>query len=192
MKEFSPDLREIDEFFSREGISYAIIGGVAVQRWGEPRFTEDIDITVMVAAEEEPKLIAKLVTTFEPRISDAAEFALRHRVCLVRTSNGCSVDISFGVAGFEEELIKRTSDFEIGDDCRVPVCSAEDLVILKAVAGRPRDWEDIEGVLYRQHSGLDLVYLRSWLNEFSLLLEQPALSEQFEALWKEIVGQDTM
>lgn len=37
---------EAHEFFTKLGIPYAIIGGLAVQYWGEPRFTQDIDLTV--------------------------------------------------------------------------------------------------------------------------------------------------
>ena len=32
-------------FFTEQGIPYAIIGGIAVQYWGEPRFTQDIVVT---------------------------------------------------------------------------------------------------------------------------------------------------
>ena len=38
---------EAHEFFIKEGIPYAIIGGIAVQHWGEPRFTRDVDFTIL-------------------------------------------------------------------------------------------------------------------------------------------------
>jgi hypothetical protein len=37
---------EIGQFLTRRGVTYAIIGGIAVQKWGEPRFTHDIDLLV--------------------------------------------------------------------------------------------------------------------------------------------------
>jgi len=39
---------EIHQFFDKEGIPYALMGGIAVQHWGEPRFTRDVDITIMI------------------------------------------------------------------------------------------------------------------------------------------------
>lgn len=39
---------EVHNFFSNEDIPYAIIGGIALQHWGEPRFTRDVDVTVLV------------------------------------------------------------------------------------------------------------------------------------------------
>jgi hypothetical protein len=43
---FDEVLRTFSEFFEREGIRYAVIGGLAMQAWGFSRFTNDIDIVV--------------------------------------------------------------------------------------------------------------------------------------------------
>lgn len=43
---------ELHLFFQQLGVSYAIIGGVAVQIWGEPRFTQDVDLTVAAPLDE--------------------------------------------------------------------------------------------------------------------------------------------
>jgi hypothetical protein len=58
----------------------------------------------------------------------------------------------------------------------------EDLVIQKAVASRPRDWQDVEGVLIEQHGHLDLAYLEGWLSQFAELLEQPDILSQYRAV----------
>lgn len=57
-------------------------------------------------------------------------------------------------------------------------CSAEDLVVHKAFAGRDLDWADLERVLIRQHGKLDLDQVRS---ELKPLLE---LKGELEALDK--------
>jgi hypothetical protein len=41
-------IMEIHEFLTREGIPYVLIGGIALQWWGEPRFTRDVDIAILV------------------------------------------------------------------------------------------------------------------------------------------------
>ena len=81
---------------------------------------------------------------------------------------------------FERELIERGTRMSLGD-IEVRVCHPEDLIILKAVAGRARDWGDIEGVL-AAHSGLDLARIRHWLDQFAAALETPELLEQWERL----------
>ncbi|MGH7187430.1 MAG: DUF6036 family nucleotidyltransferase, partial [Pseudomonadota bacterium] len=48
----------------------------------------------------------------------------------------------------------RASEFDFGE-ARLLTCSAEDLVVLKAFAGRERDWADVESVVIRQSHSLD-------------------------------------
>ncbi len=52
----------------------------------------------------------------------------------------------------------------------VRLCSAEDLIIHKAVAGRPQDLRDIEGIVYRQGPMLDATTVRRWLGAFAEVL----------------------
>ena len=35
-------------FLTSRRIPYAIIGGIAVQRWGQPRLTRDVDLTILL------------------------------------------------------------------------------------------------------------------------------------------------
>lgn len=44
--------------------------------------------------------------------------------------------------------------------------SAEDLIVLKAFADRPKDWLDIEGILIGQAAQLDWPYVRAQLAPF--------------------------
>ncbi len=38
---------EVQRFCQHHGWRFCFIGGVAVQRWGEPRFTQDVDLTLL-------------------------------------------------------------------------------------------------------------------------------------------------
>ncbi len=62
--------------------------------------------------------------------------------------------------------------------------TAEDLIIHKAIADRPKDWMDIEGVIWRQRGKLDVPYLRRWLREWGQELEKPYLLSRFNDLLK--------
>ena len=66
------------------------------------------------------------------------------------------------------------------------MCSAEDLIIHKAVAGRPQDVVDIETVVLRQGRRLDVGYIRRWLGEFSDLLANPDVLERFEQAYRKL------
>jgi len=165
------------------GIPYVIIGGIAVQRWGEPRFTEDVDVTVLAPSGEEEMVVRKLISAFRPRIEDALDFALRNRVCLVQV-RGIPVDISLGLPGYEEEVMRRAVESDLGCGRTVRICSPEDLIVHKAVAGRPQDLRDIEGIVLRQAGKLDVGYIRMWLREFSAALDDPEVEERFEGIWR--------
>src|SRR2546423_1391492 len=38
----------LQQFFTEQQWQFCVIGGIAVLRWGEPRFTRDVDITLLV------------------------------------------------------------------------------------------------------------------------------------------------
>jgi len=178
---------EVHNFLQSLNVPYAIIGGMAVQFWGEPRMTQDVDLTVAAPLDDPGTFIRQIVERFEARLDDAVDFARRNRVILVRTSNGCPVDISMGLPGYEDEVMDRTTNFALETGKSVRICSAEDLIIHKAVAGRPQDIRDIESIVYRQNSTLDEAYIRRWLQVFAEILSNPEITTHFEIPWRRLI-----
>lgn len=144
-----------------EGWKYCIIGGLAVQRWREPRETADVDLTLLTGFRDETDFIATLTTRFEPRIERAADFARVHRVLLLRAPSGVGLDIALGGLPFEETIVSRSSLFTFPPDVPLRTCSAEDLIVLKAFADRAKDWVDVEGVVIRTSSSTPTVRTRN-------------------------------
>ncbi len=178
---------EVHQFLRDLGLDYAIIGGMAVQIWGDPRLTRDVDLTAAVPLDQPSQLfIQQVLDRFPARLEDALEFAQRSRVILVQASNGCPIDIGLGLPGYEDEVMRRAVEIEIAPGQAVRFCSAEDLIIHKAIAGRPQDVRDIEGIVYRQRDALDVAYIRPWLQTFADLLADPQVSERFEQPWQRI------
>ncbi len=145
---------EIQDYLRAAGEKFCVIGGVALQRWGEPRFTRDVDLTLLCPYGEEAAPVEKLLAAFAPRIPDAQAFARQNRVLLLRSASGVPIDIALGAIPFEEHCVARATEFDLGG-VRLLTCSAEDLVVLKAFAARDRDWADIESVVARQSRHLD-------------------------------------
>ncbi len=141
---------EVEHVVRAAGFSFCFIGGVAVQRWGQPRMTADVDLTVVTGFGGEEVYVDALLTSFRGRLADAREFALRHRTLLLVASNGVHVDIALGAMPFEEHSVERASAFAISETESITTCSAEDLVIHKAFAGRDKDWGDLRGIVVRQ------------------------------------------
>ena len=161
------------------------IGGVSVQRWGEPRFTADVDLTLLTGFGDEEKFISALIGVFSPRRADASEFALRNRVLLLKAGNGIPLDVALGAFPFEERSIQRASPFLFPPGQTLITCSAEDLVVHKVFAGREKDWLDVATVLSRQSSKLNLPLIRRELKPLLELKEQDSGMARFEKLVEE-------
>ncbi len=152
-----------------------LIGGLAVLRWGEPRVTVDVGLTLLTGFSGEDRYVSTLLERFAPRIDDAAAFARVNRVLLLRASSGVGLDIALGGLPFEEAAVDRSTLFTFPPDAALRTCSAEDLLVLKAFADRPKDWVDIDGIIIRQAGGLDWDYVRSQLAPLAELKDAPGL-----------------
>ena len=166
--------------FIEEAWRFCFIGGLAVQRWGEPRETIDVDATLLTGLGHEERFIHSLLRRFEPRIADAAAFARSRRVLLLRAASGVGLDIALGGLPFEETVVDRSSLFTFPLDVPLRTCSAEDLIVLKAFAAREKDWVDIEGVIIRHAGGLDWPYVHSQLAPLVELKEEPEILDELE------------
>jgi len=175
---------EVAEFLEDEGIPYAIIGGLAVQHWGEPRTTRDVDVVVVVSAEGEERFLQAAAERFQPRMPDAITFARRSRVLLLIASDGSPIDLSLGIAGYEDEVVRRAVTIATPGHRPIRIVGPEDLVIHKCLAGRPRDAEDVERILIRRRLELDLPYIRGWLEAFAPLVDEHDVLAFFERALK--------
>ena len=162
------------------GWRFCFIGGLAVQRWGEPRETVDVDATLLTGLVREEDYIKTLLRAYEPRIENAAAFALTHRVLLLRATSGVGLDIALGGLPFEELVVDRSSMFVFPPDVPLRTCAAEDLIVLKAFAAREKDWVDIDGVVIRQAGGIDWPYVRAQLRPLVELKEEPEIFDELE------------
>jgi hypothetical protein len=104
----------------------------------------------------------------------------------VRTKAGFKADIALGGLPFEEQAVTRASDYAFAEGVSLRVCSAEDLVVMKAFAARPQDWIDIEGILIRQRGRLDWTYVYANLEPLAELKENPGLVMQLRALAQKV------
>jgi hypothetical protein len=170
---------EVQSFLEAQKWPFCIIGGLAIQRWGAPRFTTDVDLTLLTGFGEEEVYVDRLFEFLTPRNPNAREFALLKRVVLAKTPSGIAVDIALGAFPFEENSIKRSSIWESSPGPKIRTCSAEDLVIHKVFAGRDHAWGDVENILIRQKGKLDFKLIRS---ELQPLLDLKHETESFVRL----------
>lgn len=172
----------VQQAFAARGWRFCFIGGVANYRWGTPRLTDDLDLTLLTGFGAEATYADALLSEFDSRVADAAAFAAENRVLLLRTPDGFGLDIALGAMPFEERTIERSSDAELVAGATLRTCSAEDLIVHKAFASRPQDWVDAEGVILKQRGRLAWPQIWRELTELAALKEAPELVSDLERI----------
>ena len=175
--------RNPQTYLETRGLGFCFIGGLAVLRWGEPRFTRDVDVTLLCPFGSEDEVSSPLLDSgYLGRISDAREFARRSRVLLLLSPNGVPIDIALAALPFEEGMVEQSSFFEFEAGSGLRTCSAEDLIVLKLFAFRPRDVLDAETMVIRQRAAVDWQYIATNLQPLAEVKDQPEIMATFEKL----------
>lgn len=177
-------LHDLVSWFHNRNVQGLVIGGIAASLLGRPRITNDVDALILIKKERwKDFLESGKQFGFLPRVTDALNFAQSNRVFLMRHGkSGLDVDISIGGLPFEEEAISRKIIVETAG-VKIPLPTPEDLIIMKAVAHRPRDMADIESIL-EVHSNVDQKYIIKKVREFSIALEMPEILRDLKTILK--------
>lgn len=181
-KQLETPLRLALDFLKASGYRYAVIGGVALAEWGFVRATHDVDIKVLVPDTAYPAARAAIRTAFPER---ARPHLPENPLIVAVNIQGVIVDFLLALPGYEELIIERAVRRDLGDFA-AQICSAEDLIIQKVVAGRGKDWLDVESLLIEQYGHLDEGYIENWLSQFAEALEAPDLLARYHTLRDEI------
>lgn len=152
------------EALETAGLPFAIGGAMAYGFWGVPRGTLDVDLNVFVPAERVDEVLAALdsagcrVDANEARRSATERGDLRAWLGPVR------VDVFLDSIPIHHTARERTVQVELAGH-KLPILSAEDLLVFKLLFDRPKDRLDAERILASRMEELDLDYVRSNLED---------------------------
>jgi Nucleotidyl transferase of unknown function (DUF2204) len=157
-----------------------IIGGVAASVLGRPRLTQDVDALAILPEADWANAVSTAASHgILPRIENPLDFARRSRVLLMRhAESGIDIDLTFGRLPFEQTAIDN-SEIHIIGGLRVRLPRVEDLLVMKAIARRPKDLQDIEGLL-AAHPEADVVAVRQWVREFATAMTMSDMLDDFD------------
>jgi hypothetical protein len=143
--ELFEDLMVLVAELDKQGVDYALAGGLAVAVWGAPRATKDIDL--LVRPELLPKAMAAVAT--HGFSLPAAPLTFRdgmtvQRVSRVKDGDLLTVDFLVVNSNLESAWASRLRlDTDRG---KVSVISRDALIQMKIAAGRTQDIADIEAL----------------------------------------------
>jgi hypothetical protein len=151
-----PTLADAAQVFDSRGITFALIGGLAVSIRGQPRMTVDVDVVIIADVDRALELVRDITSTpFEPLFPGVEEVVAKSYILPLRhRTTGIRVDVAIGMSGFEQQAVGRATPVSIGE-VRIPVVGIEDLLVMKALAGRPQDEQDIRGLIATQGDAID-------------------------------------
>jgi hypothetical protein len=138
-------------------VAFIVIGGVAVQAWGQQRTTRDLDLLV----DPRPSNIKRLARALEeldsevyagdqqdrlPLPSDPRLLAKKTSWNLFTSAGGVelwvdTIDLP-GARGRYAQLAKRATSVELSGGT-IAVVGRDDLIAMKRAAARPHDLDDI-------------------------------------------------
>lgn len=150
----------------------ALMGGLALAHWGHVRSTQDVDLLIALTGVRPHTLLARLA---------AAGYRSKGRAPLIRLENtefiqllyeppqqcyDVQIDLLLADSPFHRDAIARrvalpTSALGFEFD----VVSCEDLIVLKLIAGRILDRDDVAELLKANRDAIELGYLTGWVHK---------------------------
>jgi hypothetical protein len=173
MKDVISTLDLIVAQIERMAIEYVVMGGLAVRAYSIPRATEDVDFTLALSGER----LAEFLRTLESEDFEVPEPYQKGWVDEVKglklvkvkryvVGRTIDVDLFLADSDYQDEVLRRKCLADV-EGRRYWIASAEDLVLLKLVAGRPRDLIDVADVLFTQGE-LDVKYMQHWAEQLGI------------------------
>jgi predicted nucleotidyltransferase len=181
--DFEGLLARLTTVLDRRGVPFMLIGGQAVLLHGDPRLTEDVDVTLGLGPGRWRDVVDACADIgLEPLPDDVQRFVATTFVLpALDEAMGVRVDLIFSTTPYEAQAIERAIRVEVGGE-QVPFVTAEDLIIHKLFAGRARDLDDAASVVRRKSPDLDWDYMRKWAEDFAQVEGREDLPARLEEL----------
>lgn len=147
-------IRRVCADLDAAGLSYALVGGLAVSARAEPRLTRDIDLAVAVRDDAGAEAVLHGLSGRGYRVVTVVEHARKKRLATARLAPAGGhviVDLLFASCGIEPEIVEGAERLEILPRLRIPVARTGHLIAMKLLARddrqRPQDLDDIRALL---------------------------------------------
>jgi hypothetical protein len=156
-------------------LPYLVTGSQATIAFGEPRFTNDIDVVVALTPERLDSFI-KCFPDDEFYLSRAAAsdaIARRSMFNIIHPSSGLKIDVIIpGTTAYEQSRFDRSRKVQIAPDFAAIFASPEDVIIKKLqfykIGNSDRHLRDIAGVLKVSGDVIDRDYVSTYAAQFGV------------------------
>ncbi|MEA2624172.1 MAG: hypothetical protein QOD06_217 [Candidatus Binatota bacterium] len=179
---FAELLSELTAVLRAQQVRWFLFGAQAAIVHGATRLTNDVYVTVELGGRHHSLLVSALEDAgFESRVRHLDEVVSRTRVLPFRhRPSGIDLDVILAGPGPEAQFLDRAVRRTV-EGVRTMVASAEDVVVMKVLAGRAKDVDDVTEIVASQPK-LRLPYIRRTLTAFETGLDRSDLISAFERI----------
>jgi hypothetical protein len=181
-------LEHLTRTFETLGIPYLITGSMATIAYGEPRFTNDIDVVARISAQQISAVCAAFPEPDYYCSFQAVEQAVRHssQFNILHPGSGLKIDVMLATdSAFDRSRLSRGIRLPAGPNFEVTFAAPEDVILKKLeyyrLGGSEKHLRDILGVLKIQSSRIDQGYLVKWVAWLGLQAEWRLIEERRDA-----------
>jgi hypothetical protein len=177
----------VTEFFEAHGVPYLVAGSMASMAYGEPRFTNDIDIVADVTWKTIPALGAAFAAPEYYFSEQAAREAVtrRFQFNIIHPASGLKVDVILP-RGTEFARIEMNRGRRITSDGEYSAwfASPEDVILNKLLyfqmGGSEKHLRDIAGMMKLLRDKLDRSYLDEWVAKLGVAAEWRLVADRLQ------------
>jgi hypothetical protein len=138
------DFRDLLRVFNEEKVRYLVVGGYALIKHSEPRYTKDLDLWVSPDEDNAQRVFQALIKYGAPvSAMSPADFTKAGYFFTMGLAPN-RIDILFDLKGltFDSAWQRRVCD--VAGDIEICFLSRVDLIINKEAVGRKQDLADVE------------------------------------------------
>ena len=168
-------------------IPHAFGGALALAYYAVPRGTQDIDLNLFVSVTGAKQVLGELKQLGVDAASARQQKQLSEQGQVRLRWGHTPLDLFFAYDPLHQSCYERRRRVPFGEGVQLEILSAEDLVVFKVLFDRPKDWTDLDEVLYAQGPAFDAAYALDWLRRI-LEAEDSRLLRFVAALEKEPSG----
>jgi hypothetical protein len=155
---------KINDILDRKHIDYFIIGRIAVACWGIPITTMNIDIVLSIEENKINELLGEFVkANFNFSKEKTYKKLIEGKPAKLWYKQDFSIDLRIVKFTIDYEALNRSKIFTIWDK-KWKIAPPEELIIYKLGSAKPKDWEDIKGILKNKALNLDWKRME-WLSK---------------------------
>jgi len=151
----SPDFKELLKIFKKYKIRYLVVGGYAVMKYSEPRFTKNLDVFIATDPDN-ATAVYKALKEFGALLENLTSKDFSQKGCFYQMGRPpLRVDIMMSIPGVEfDQAWENREVVELGD-LDIYFISRSDLIRSKEASGRPQDKMDVDKLKEAELDALD-------------------------------------